>query len=172
MANTYQLITSTVLGGTSTLVTFSSIPNSYTDLVILGSVRSAQNTPINVMRAYFNGDTSALYSMTDLEGAGTAQYGQRTSNATDIFAGGFVAANTATTSAFSSFDFYIPSYLVARSKQLSIFGVGENISSTWAMDITAGLYRSNTAINSVSITNNGQSFVAGSSFYLYGIKNS
>lgn len=175
MPPTFINIASQTLGSTSTLVTFSSIPNTYTDFMIYGSIRSAQNTPINIMRVYFNGDnTSTVYSMTQIEGSGTSAISQRTSNASDIYAGGLVIGNTGMANTFTSFQLYFPRYLVtAQYKPLSIFGGGpSNSSSGWAIDQTAAQTRTNSAISSISFTNNAQSFVAGSTFYLYGIKNS
>lgn len=176
MPTTYDLISSNVLVGNSTLITFSSIPSTFTDLVVTGSVRSAQNTPINAMRLYFNGNnSSAIHSVTLMQGTGSAISATRVVDQTDIYVGGFVAANTSTNNTFSSFKIYIPNYRSSINKPLSINNGLPNlasVTSSWTVEQNAALYRSTSAITSISLTNNGQNFVAGSSFYLHGIKNS
>jgi hypothetical protein len=73
---------------------------------------------------------------------------------------------------FANIEMYFPDYTsTGRTKPLSLYGVLEHSSTVnnylFAM---AGLNTSTAAISSIQI-NNG-SFIAGSSFYLYGIKNS
>jgi hypothetical protein len=73
---------------------------------------------------------------------------------------------------FSNIQMYFPDYTsTGRTKPLSLYGVLEHNSTVnnylFAM---AGLNTSTAAISSIQI-NNGN-FIAGSSFYLYGIKNS
>jgi len=66
---------------------------------------------------------------------------------------------------------YIPSYTASQSKPVSAASVTENNATTSYISANAGLYRSNTAISSITIIDNinSRSFASGSSFYLYGI---
>jgi hypothetical protein len=80
-----------------------------------------------------------------------------------------MSANT-----FGSAEIYIPSYTASQNKPLSTFGVVENNSAAGGdteIDAWANLYRDTAAISSIAI-NARATFAAGSSFYLYGIKNS
>lgn len=63
MAATYEYINGTLLGSSSNLVSFTSIPNTYTDLIVtLGSVRLSNDTYSIAM--YFNNDTATNYCRT------------------------------------------------------------------------------------------------------------
>ena len=78
-----------------------------------------------------------------------------------------------TASTFSNSEFYIPNYLSTNPKPSYIFSVTETSAERVdGMAVNAGLYRGTSAISSISISALGTGFVSGSSFYLYGIKNS
>jgi hypothetical protein len=57
--NTYVAIAEQTLGTAAASVTFSSIPGTYTDLVLVLSVQDASG---NTFALQFNGDTSTNYS--------------------------------------------------------------------------------------------------------------
>ena len=171
MANTYVLISSNTLTSTTATVTFSSIPATYTDLVLRISARG----PESFIYLKFNGDgTTTKYSSTYLRGNGSAASSSRSSNADvfPIYSGDNLDSYTANT--FSNTEIYIPSYTASQNKPMSGFGVAEtNASAANYVGLNAGLYSSTTAISSIEINMGGVSaFVSGSSFYLYGIKNS
>lgn len=71
------LTVGTATGGLSTPITFSSIPQGYTDLIIVanGLVTSGASTYFR-----FNGDTGNNYSITSLRGNGSAASSERTTN--------------------------------------------------------------------------------------------
>lgn len=71
MATTYDPIASTTLIASTTGVTFSSIPQTYRDLILVVS-----GTPnlADITRLRFNGDTAANYSLVTMEGNGSATY--------------------------------------------------------------------------------------------------
>ena len=171
MANTYTLISSNVLASAAASVTFSSIPATYTDLVVRASARSSVAGVFSDLVTTINSDTTAAnYSHTYLNGQGSTAYsGRGNEKVNDSLTG-----NNATASTFSSFEYYIPSYTVSQFKPFSIITNIENNSSTdWAETAVAYLYRSNTAISTLKFAPpSAVNFAAGSSFYLYGIKNS
>ena len=174
MPATYTLISSNVLTSTASTVTFSSIPSTYTDLVLRMSIRDTNTTIIigggNVK---FNGSSTNIYSVTRLIGDGSAASSTRTSNSASIAFN--CAGNNAgmTTNTFSSVEIYIPSYTVSQNKPIGQFNVTENNSTTAGdteIDSWAQLYRDTNAISSMVITAPA-TFAIGSSFYLYGISN-
>ena len=178
MANTYDLISSTTLSSTATSVTFSSIPNTYTDLILRASARSTFTSNAYPNSFYFrlNGDATALYSSINVLQQDASIFSLRTSGAGSTWFDSFsINSNLSTTNTFSNAEFYIPSYTVSQNKPISNFGIADNNATTAGIvGATAGLYRSTSAINSVTFTLAGPagSFMADSSFYLYGIKNS
>ena len=172
-ASTYVPLSSVTLSTAQSQVTFSNIPQTYTDLIIQASIRTDRASVINDNIAItFNSDSSALYSGTFILGDGASASSGRVSAATNFNSGVAVAAG-ATANTFASFEIYIPSYTASQSKPVSTFPASENGATTAYIKPYAGLYRSNTAISTIALAPIvGPNFVAGSSFYLYGIKNS
>ena len=166
MANTYTLISSNVLSGSAASVTFSSIPSTYTDLVIRGSSRQTTGTYTSIFYT-FNSITSA-YSDTFLDNVPS-------SSRDSSMAYGYLGkdSGSATTSnTFGSFEFYIPNYAGSTNKPSSSFAVSENNDATaQRINVVANLLGNTAAITSVTMSAS-VSFETGSSFYLYGIKNS
>lgn len=175
MATTYTLISSNVLASSQSSVTFSSIPSTYTDLMLTCSVRSERAATFSSLRAYFNGSNTAIASTTRLTGDGASASTSRDSNISEGIFGGFTNAATSTSNTFSSHEFYIPNYLSTSSKPIAAFSAQENNTSTAYMQLNANLWRNTSAISSITIQDYAsgvQNIVSGSSFYLYGIKNS
>jgi hypothetical protein len=80
---------------------------------------------------------------------------------------------SATSNTFGSGETYIPNYTVSANKVLSTYALSEdNSASGPGLAVTAGLWRDNSAITSITFTPAAGDLVSGTSFYLYGIKNS
>ena len=175
MANTYTLISSNVLSSSVASVTFSAIPATYTDLVLRLSTRT-NRTSANLQRLFmkFNGDgTTTKYSFTDISRSGTSPASFRLANTEQIW-NGYTQATDSTSNTFANTEIYIPNYTSSVNKPLSAFACPEdNVSyMDGAVTAVAGLYTSTSAITSITFSIPSDSFVSGSSFYLYGIKNS
>ena len=171
MANTYTLIASNTLGASAASVTFSSIPSTYTDLVLRVSARSTSTD--RVIAIEYNADASSIYSTTLLAVPNnTTPTSANYSNNT--FGRNYYqneSANTAST--FGSMEIYIPNYTSTTSKPTSTVGFQETNASTTYMGVNAGLYRNTSAISTIKLTSySAGNFDTNSSFYLYGIKNS
>jgi hypothetical protein len=167
MANTYTFIASNIVGsGGVASVTFSSIPSTYTDLVIKTSVRGNRaDDTIEGFVLQFNGDTGANYTGRELFGSGTSTGSNTQARA------GLVNGNLATSNTFSSNEIYIPNYTGSTNKSASIDGVTETNSATAYQTLDAFLWSNTSAITSIYLgPNNGSGFLQYSSFYLYGIK--
>jgi hypothetical protein len=169
MANTYKLISSNTLGSTAASVTFSSIPSTYTDLVLKCSTRDTNAAQWVSAFLQVNSTTSS-YSYTYLRGNGEAVVSQRDTAQAKFF----VANNNAdasTSSTFSNFEIYIPNYAGATNKVIYSNAAGENNSTTpvYLAAIT-GLLSNTSAVTSLTMLAS-TSFIGGSSFNLYGVKN-
>lgn len=169
MPSTYTLISSNVLSSSAASVTFSAIPSTYTDLVLRMSVAST-GVIDGILR--FNGSSASNYSRTYLQGNGASTLNARSTNSSFIGLQDLYRNNGNTANTFSNCEIYIPSYTVSQSKPISAILADESNNTTANITIIAGLFRDNTAISSFSISPNSGDFVSGSSFYLYGIKNS
>ena len=171
MANTMTLIAYSKLSTAASLFDFESIPQTYTDLLMVCSTRSSNNALDNGLR--FNNDASAVYSFTQMQSGVSTGFagGARNSNATLARAGG-MQPSTYLTSTFNSTSVYIPNYAGNNFKSFIADGVNENSSSTNYAWFHAGLWRNTAAINRISFyVEAGGNMDAGSEISLYGIKN-
>lgn len=173
MPVTYNLIASNTLTTSAASVTFSAIPNTFTDLVLRVSVRTNVASTQSNLAVEFNSDTSSIYSARFLFMTGQTAYSQGWTGDTYLRTYGNAVGNTATSNTFSNFELYLPSYTATQNKPIATFGVTENNSTNDAtITATANLYRSTSAISAIRFfANDSSSFVSGSSFFLYGIKN-
>jgi len=146
-----------------TSVTFSGIPQGYSDLKLLTSTRNSSTTPEEVLT--FNGSSTGfsdivLYSYNGIVGS---------NNSTPIRATSNMSTQTATS--FSHTEYYVPNYaLTAHKTVVSDSTSVNNSSSNCFVYITAGLWANTSAITSVTVTAGGSGFfVANSTFRLYGV---
>lgn len=149
-----------------TSVTFSSIPQGYTDLIIKVSARG-DNTLYGGLASNnlvsFNGST-ASFSGKYIEGSGTTV----TSGSATRFFSSRVDAN-ATANTFASTDIYIPNYTSANYKSYSYDGVSENNATAAYADLISGLWSNTAAITSITIAPDLSNFATNSTFTLYGV---
>lgn len=156
MPSTYTPIATNTLGSATASVTFSSISGSYTDIVIQGSFApTAGGVPFDLR---FNGDTTTNYSVTRLENAG--------SNRSNNLAYGEIGYTNNTN--FEAFTVQLQNYSNATTFKTYLARSGDVGTAVYAI---VGLWRKTPeAINSITIRCNGSTFVAGSTFTLYGVK--
>jgi hypothetical protein len=169
MANTYTLISSVTLSSASANINFSSIPATYTDLVIKMSVRCATSGATRVYVRFNGASTDANLTTTRL-------YGESTSTGSDVISAGQPAwANGSgdTANTFNNAEFYIPNYLSSNFKSFSADTVQEtNASSGAYMGLFVGSWSSSSAINQINLLmQDGSNFLQHSTAYLYGISN-
>jgi hypothetical protein len=172
MANTYTLIASSTVGaGGATSITFSSIPATYTDLLIKCSLRGTQSAVYTDVDVSFTGGTyssgKVLYAINGST-VGTYTPGEYAFIAEAVGA-------TATSSTFSNSEIYVPNYTSSTTKTASGDAVGENNASAAIIVLGTATYTSSSAITGVTLTYGTGSqgnFVQYSTAYLYGIKNS
>lgn len=180
MPTTMTLIASATAGsGGTAAFDFTSIPQTYTDLVLKFSVRQDLGALAASDFIYFNGSQTS-YSGRGMEGSGGAG-----TAASFSYIGNFTYANVegnganATANAFANAEIYIPNYTGSNYKSFSSDGVMETNGSTAYVSFWAGLWSNTAAINRItlstsatSLTSGAQKFLQYSTAYLYGIKNS
>ena len=157
--STYTPISTTTLGSAAASVTFSSIPSTYTDLVIVinGAYASSDDSSPGLR---FNSDTGSNYSETGLDGNGSSATSFRDSNATAAFLASMSA--TISTSIINIMD-----YANTTTYKTSI-SRGNN--SANRVRAYVAMWRNTAAITSIQIiTNATPNFATGSTFTLYGI---
>ena len=172
MPSTYTLISSNILASSAASVTFSAIPATFTDLVLRVSGRTDRGSTFNTVLIEFNSNTSN-YSYTTLTGQGSAVSSTRVSSV-GYANFGVISGDTNTANTFGSGELYIPNYTVSQNKTFSAFTVNESNAATIInQGVYANLWQNSSAITQIKLTPDpATNFISGSSFYLYGIKNS
>ena len=171
MANTYVAIATVTVGsGGAAQIEFTSIPQTYTDLVIKLSSRSTYNDYSDNVMLKFNSNSSNYSERTLYNVAGTAgSANQNTNGRLDFW---HTSAATATASTFGSAEIYVPNYTSSNNKSVSMDTTTENNSTSVVQVLEAGLWSNSAAITSVYLAPVSGNFVQYSTAILYGIKNS
>jgi hypothetical protein len=170
MANTFTLIqTVTVGSGGTASIDFSSIPNTYTDLILKLSSRGTNNDAYYALNARFNASsaTSQYYTRgVGGNGSGLTSDGQ---NGLSYFYTVNPNANSATANTFGNTEFYFPNYASSSNKSVSVDSVGENDATVAFQQFQAGQWLNTSAINQITLTNEYGNFAQYTTAHLYGI---
>tara|TARA_R110000868_G_scaffold376295_1_gene641144 strand:+ start:269 stop:793 length:525 start_codon:yes stop_codon:yes gene_type:complete len=172
MAGTYEIISTQTLGTAEAIVTFSSIPQTYTDLVFVTQSR-ASTAGVNDkdIGIRFNGDASSVYSRTTLSGNGsTATSFRATGN--NVVYGAQHPLSSGTANVLGVATWNIMNYSQADTYKTVLVRSSCDGASVNDVRTVVGLWRGTIAgITSLSlILASGGSFAVGSTFSLYGIK--
>jgi hypothetical protein len=161
-----ELISTITLSSTTSSIDFTSIPQTYTDLVCVFSLKSnfassdyddlgikangvTTNTSYRILRAY---------GVSAGSGSGTGLFGH-----------GFIAGNSSTANSFGTGTLMIPNYAGSANKTISVDSAMDNNNSNAFVGFFAGRWASTVAINQLTFySNNGGSLLSGSTVSLYG----
>ena len=158
---TYEPIATTTISSAVSVVTFSSIPSTYTDLVLVTNATAASARDV-VIR--INSDTGTNYSYTYLDGTGTA-----------------ASSGRQTSQTFQSLDNY--GYLETGQGQMLLAHfmnyantttykttISRSANSANGTSAVVGLWRSTSAINRIDIyAGTAMANITSGTFTLYGI---
>jgi hypothetical protein len=158
-----KLIESKTLGTAAASIEFTSIPQTYTDLVVVCSLRGDQNSNGGFTNIGFNSSTSN-FSTRFLQGSGSGA-----ESGTGVRGIGYLNNAFHTSNTFDSTTVYIPNYTGSTNKSFSADSVVENNATLGWQFIVAGLWSNTAAITSIQITPNTGNFIAGSIISLYGV---
>lgn len=162
MPATYEPIATTTLSTGTASVTFSSIPATYTDLVLVANCTAA-TLGTDSIDIQFNGDTANNYSTTQITGTGSSASSTRGTSEPRIY-GALISSSEISISIWNIFNY-------ANTTTYKTIMARGNLGSTYGVRQSAGTWRSTAAINSIKLYNDtAQNFAAGSTFTLYGIK--
>ncbi len=160
--NTYEAIATTTLGSAAATFTFSSIPSTYTDLLLITNYGLSADADSQL---YVNGvSTGTSYSETFLRGNGTTASSSRRSNQPYWILGlaAVTVPTTLTTTEIHQFNNY--SNTTTNKTLLSrVNNAGAQVAAR------VGMYSSTSAITSITVGGVAANLIAGSTFSLYGI---
>jgi len=154
--STYTPIATYTATGSVSTVTFSSIPQTYTDLVLIGAAKDSNN--YTGMRV--NNSSAANYSRTYMTWNGTSAGSARTTSDTTLYVGG-----NDTNFEVSIYNFQNYSNTTTYK---TILGTQKIANATSIAAV--GLWRSTAAITEIDIYSvSGATILTGTTFTLYGI---
>lgn len=160
---TYEPIATTTLSSAASSITFSSISASYTDLRLVLVGTGTTNNTYPLFR--FNSDSSSLYSTSRLSGDGTITDSVRNAGTGLLVTIYALLSNTIP----SMWTLDVFSYAGSTYKT-SLATVSADRNGSGAVERAVGLYRSTSAITTVSAVMASSTFAAGTTATLYGIK--
>jgi hypothetical protein len=159
---TYTLIASNTLGSAAASVTFSSIPATYTDLVLVSNV-SGSGGNAN-LRITFNSDTGTNYSTTALSGDGTTAVSNRSTSQTAMLV---VQTGASLNGAWTTYISHFMDYSNTTTYKTALSRFVAAGSETTA---NVHLWRSTSAVTSITVATSTNNYASGSTFKLYGIE--
>lgn len=161
--NTYVALDKVTVSSATATVNFTSIPQGYTDLVLVCNVISSTNAA-NYVYLQYNGDTGSNYSTTILAGNGSSAVSTRFANRTNFNIDYYATPNTQVGNRIVQ----IQNYSNTTTFKTGLLRANRAGGGT---DATVGLWRSTAAITSILVTCDSDTFAVGSTFSLYGISN-
>jgi hypothetical protein len=165
---TMQLIETKTLGTAAASIEFTSIPQNFTDLVVLSSLRSSRASTVEIVKLEFNAVTTG-YTYRELVGDG----GVAASSTGSYTRFALIPGTSNTANTFSNDINYIPNYTASAAKTFSTDSVNENNATgqfSAYINIVANAWTGTAAITSFKLTNFFSSnFIAGSTVSLYGV---
>lgn len=173
MSITYEPIASTTLSTNTASITFSSIPSTYTDLIIAGQIRSARTGEITDQYTFvFNSDTGSNYSSTTLyDNDEASPKVTRSGNASNIGLTRCPGPN-GTANAFGTVLANIQNYSNSTTFKSILTRWGSQGDATfYFLGETVTLWRNTNAITSIEVKSvSSVNLATGTSLTLYGIK--
>lgn len=155
--STYTPIATTTLGSAASSVSFTSISGSYTDIEI--KFAGAITTGFDAIGLQFNGDTGTTYSRVYMAGNGSTASSSLNANQSTIQIGimGTEQSNSL---------FCIQNYSNTTTYKTALARGNASANATRA---GVGTWRSTAAITRIDLIAGSSTFIAGSTFTLYGI---
>jgi hypothetical protein len=163
LAKTYNPIATQTLGSAVASVTFSSIPATYTDLVVVVANLTTASAGGTVFME-FNTDASAVYSNTWLNGNGSAASSARRTADVKNYIGGYITGTSTTEPCTTIAHVMNYANTTTYKTTLSRYSLAGAETNT-----VVNLWRSTAAINAIRIFS-GSNLNTGTIVTLYGVK--
>ncbi len=153
---TYTPLATVTLGASASSVTFSSIPATFRDLIVVLSVKSSGGN--NLARARYNSDSGSNYSRVFMRGDGSSA-----TSAAETDTGAFIADVDSTNFFVQTTSIMDYSATDKHKTSLSSTTRGDRVQAF------ANRWANTAAITSVQVVISSNTFDAGSTFSLYGV---
>jgi hypothetical protein len=161
--STYTPIYSQTFSTAVSSITFSNIPTTYTDLVLVTNLQNVTTQGYPYLR--FNGDSGSNYSTSYLVGNGSAASSSRYNSITELYLSNNIAGSLTT-----NFSFNCIANIQSYSNPSAYKSVISKEGNTNGVELSSGLWRNNSPITNILFAVSGGTFASGSTVTLYGIK--
>ena len=170
MPNTLIPIQTYTLTSSASSITFSNIPQNYTDLKIVMSGRGSTTSPDreSILCSIKFNSTATTY---------TSKWTRITSTSASSFSGaalaGYFQSSSFTSLTFSNSEIYITNYTGSQTKSYSMQTTVPQVSASYdtILGFGTGNWSGTGAITQIDLTLDYGSLVSGSTFTLYGVSN-
>ena len=165
--STYTPIASISLSASASSVTFSGIPQTYTDLVCVISGKEDVATGAGygyVLGMQYNSDTGSNYSVTRLDGNGSSASSDRFTNQTSFDIGYYGGTGY---TGFSTSIIQIMNYSNSTTYKTGL--IRDGWADLWTR-ANVNLWKSTSAITTISFHTTNTNFEVGTNVTIYGIK--
>lgn len=162
MPATYEKIASTTVSGTTTSqISFSSLPSTYTDLRVVLVTKGDQDQNSYIR---FNSDTGTNYSYTRINTNGVTAATFNSTNATAV-----LLQDSGTIEQFTLVTIDIMGYAGSTNKTFLSTNSGDTNNVDNTLNRIVGLWRNTSAISSILLYQGAGNYVAGTTATVYGI---
>ena len=172
--SSYESIATVTGNGSSSTLTFSSIPSTYTSLQIRAIGRDTNGgTAAGNLLMRFNSDSGANYSRHNLRGTGATVAASGATGATNINLQSFAWFSGTAANTFGAAIVDIHDYAsTTKNKTVrAIVGVNDNgASGNEQIALASAAWFNTAAVNTITLVSDGTAFATGTVFSLYGIK--
>lgn len=170
MANIIPISTVTVGSGGAANITFTNVPQTYTDLKVVLSTRSSRAAIQDTFNVLFNSNASS-YSYRRLYGDSSSAPGSDASSGDTSLTTGYTQGGNGTANTFGNLELYIFNYASSNNKSVLSEGVSENNSTVSYLGLVGSLWSNTAPITSITFTpTTGGTLQQYSSATLYGIR--
>jgi hypothetical protein len=170
---TYTAIATTTFTSATASYTFSSIPQTYSDLVLKATVRSTTASTTSNLLCQVNGQTGNYYDgyylRTDGSSISAARY-NKFINPTYAAPIGVMLADSATANAYSIHTINWNGYSQTNTNKTFLARSNATFVTNGITELVTNQYFATTAISSITLFPEAGNFAVGSTLTLYGIK--
>lgn len=170
MPATYEAIATSTASGSSSTITFSSIPSTYTDLVLIAQYQCSVSGGLWLR---YNGDTATNYSIANMIGSQNTFATYVDVNEPYIWADTYYQGTGTVTTDRAIVKANVMNYANTTTFKTTLLR-SDDVRTTGSSDGTvyagAATWRSTSAVTQIDVLSAAGNFVSGSTFSLYGIK--
>lgn len=169
-SGSYELITSQILTGSQTSVTFSNLgdyASTYKHLQLRVVARDTRSASLSFYRLRFNSDSGANYQFHRLMGTGSSVISGAFTGTTEVMPGYVASASSASGVFGATIIDVLDAFSSTKFKTTrSLTGFGGAVE----FGLFSGCWRNTNSITSLSFVTESGDFIANSRFSIYGVK--